>query len=56
MDVYESKPTLSCDLTLDNERAKPKLSLKLGMGQIDGETFRTAMSVLGNGPILEALR
>jgi hypothetical protein len=56
MVIHESKPTLSHDLTLDNDRAKRELALKLAMGQIDGEAFKTAMSVLGNGPILEALR
>jgi hypothetical protein len=54
--IYEPKPTLSHDLTLENDRAKRELALKLAMGQIDGETFKFAMSALGCSPTLEALR
>ena len=53
--IEPSKPIAQTP-DIETDKAKHDLALRLAMGQIDGETFKFAMSALGCSPTLEALR
>jgi len=56
MMTFESSRPVIQGPDIETDKAKRELALKLAIGQIDGETFKSAMSVLGCSPTLEALR